>query len=170
MKRNDQEKLKKDRGLLWASLICVALCLVVLSVFLLSDPLSAWKQKREVLSVFSAEEIRMVVNDPLGDGQELFTGVTVMLDAEQMEAVAEDLKWAMEESRFREQQVTLTGVWLPSVTVASREESVKIFLGESALFLEKDGKSTTYEIREADLARYRELYNRISSYLDEARR
>ena len=170
MREKKQMKKGKDSTLLWASLICVALCLTVLSIFLLGDPMAAWNQKREALSVFSADEIRMVASDPLGDGQELFRGVTVMLEPHQIDAVKEDLEWALRKSRFLERRVEITGVWLPSVTVASREEQTRIYLGESTLCLEKDGKCTVYEIREENLEQYRGLYGTISSYLDEARR
>ena len=167
----NEKKKGKDAVFLWAVGICVAVCLLVLGVFLLADPVAGHRERKSALAVFSADELRMVVQDPtvthtqVVEGQVVTVGGEVLLSAEQVDAIDDELAWALRESRFGERESTLTGLWLPSVTVSSREARTKIYLGENALYLEKDGKSTSFEVKEENMGRYQALRESVLSYL-----
>lgn len=163
-----KEEKKKDRGLLLAAGICVIVCLAVLGVLLLGDPiLGQWERGRAISVLSAQEDTRVVLADPTTFGQELFSGAQVVLEEPEGEQIREALKTFLKESRFQRREAEVTGTWLPSVTVYTREEMTRVFLGEDALYLEKDGKRSVFEIPREQRASYGEFYKDVLRMLEE---
>lgn len=166
-----EKKKGRDPVFLWAAGICLVLCLVILGILLLGDPVVGYGARRGALSILSEEgESRVVVSDPSQTGQELFSEAQKVLEEPGAGALRRELHRILSESRWKEMEATVTGVWLPSVSVYTREDMTRVFLGEDTLYLEREGKRISFRVPEEERDAYGALYETVMAELSSVSR
>ena len=185
MKKEMKKKKGRETAFLWSVGICVVVCVAVVAVFLLADPVAAMRQRKQAMGVLDSGEIRMVVSDPASSGiafdtasggEDLSGGdllgsvnSTMILTDAQANAIRDELAWALGSCRFDRREASLTGLWFPSVTVVSREDRAAIYLSDEGICLVENEFYFVYTFREQDAARYGALRDAVLGYIEGAK-
>lgn len=168
-KKKNTERKVFDKTMIWCTSIIAAVTLIIVCAILLPDPIIASVRLGEAKDFMDSAPVeKVLVLAPLEkDG--VFDDKSYILSDNEAKETAAQLDEFLENSTYsKTYAISESGVWKPYIVTYNADTEYKIYIDQSAFYIESNGKLIRYIPAKDYSEKYVEFYNKIIEKLDKS--